>query len=76
MGVCTKNKRKLVYENKTYYWHVDPDYDRGELRKNFNILHIIAEDKLLEYHIALEWLDPVPEAVTPSLVKSIIEKSN
>ena len=75
MSVSTKNKRKLVYGGKIYYWRVTPDYDRGELRKNFNILHIIAEDKSLEYHIPLEHLDPVPEAVTPSLVKDIIERS-
>ena len=75
MSVSTKNKRKLVYGNKTYYWHVSPNYDRGELHKNFNILHIIADDKSLEYHIPLEYLDPVPEAITPSFVKDIVEKS-
>ena len=40
MAVSTKNKRKLVYKDKTYYWYVSQDYDRGELRNNFNILHI------------------------------------
>jgi hypothetical protein len=48
MSISTKKKRKLIYDNKTYYWHVSPDYDRGELRKNFNILHIIADDKSLD----------------------------
>lgn len=75
MSISTKNKRKLVYDNKTYYWHVSPDYDRGELRKNFNILHIIANDKSLEYHIPLEHLTPVREVITPSFVKDIVEKS-
>lgn len=75
MSVSTKNKRKLVYGDKTYYWHVSPDYDRAELRKNFNVLHIIADDKSLEYHIPLEHLEPVPEAVTPSYVKDIVERS-
>jgi hypothetical protein len=76
MSISTKKKRKLIYDNKTYYWHVSPDYDRGELRRNFNILHIIADDKSLEYHIPLElYFNPVPDAVTPSIVKNIIEKS-
>ena len=75
MAVSTKSKRKLVYKDKTYYWHVSQDYDRGELRNNFNILHIIADDKSIEYHIPLEFLSPIPESITPSFVKNIVEKS-
>ena len=75
MTVCKKGKRKIVYEDQNYYWHIAPDYDRAELRHNFNILHIVAEDKTLELHIALEWIDPVPETVTPQMVKDIIAAS-
>ena len=73
MSVSTKSKRKLVHQDKTYYWHVTPDYDRMDLRQNFNILHVIAEDKSLELHEPLELMQPVPETVTPCLVKNVIE---
>lgn len=72
MSVSSKNKRKIIYENKTYYWHVSPDYDRADLRKNFDVLNIIAEDKSLELHEPLELLDPVPQSVTPAFVKEKI----
>ena len=73
MAVSKKNKRKLVFLEKVYYWHVSPDYDRAELKRNFNILHIIAEDKSLELHLPLEKMDPEPETVSPGFVKRIIE---
>ena len=76
MSVYKKNKRKLVYEDKVYYWSVSQDFDRGELRENFNILHIISDDKSLEYHIPLElYFNPIPKAITPSFVKDIVERS-
>ena len=50
--------------------------NRGELCENFNILHIISDDKSLEYHIPLElYFNPVPKAITPSFVKDIVERS-
>lgn len=72
MAVCKKGKRKIVYEDQNYYWHIAPDYDRAELRHNFNILHIVAEDKTLEVHYPIELMDQNLEAVTPRLVKDII----
>ena len=72
MTVCKKGKRKIVYEDQNYYWHIAPDYDRAELRHNFNILHIVAEDKTLEVHYPIELMDQNLEAVTPRLVKDII----
>ena len=72
MSVSTKKKRKLVCGEKNYYWSVYPDYDRGELKRNFNVLHIIAEDKTLELIVPLELMAAVPESVTPGLVKGII----
>ncbi len=75
MAVSKKGKRKLVYNEKTYYWHVSPDYDRADLRKSFNILHIITEDKTLELHLPLEKMDPETETVSPALVKNVIESS-
>ena len=75
MAVSKKSKRKLVYNERTYYWHVSPDYDRADLRKNFNILHIIAEDKTLELHLPLEKMISEPATVSPALVKGVIDSS-
>lgn len=53
MSVSTKNKRKLVYGNKTYYWHVSPNYDRGELHK-ISIFFILLQ-MINHWNITYRW---------------------
>ena len=44
MAISPKNKRRLTYQNKTYYWYVAPDYDDMRLTGNMMQLHIFSED--------------------------------
>jgi hypothetical protein len=42
MGVSTKGKRKIIVENKEYFWHIGLDYDSP-----YHILNIFSKDKSL-----------------------------
>lgn len=42
MGVLKKGRRKIVYDNKKYIWHIAEDCDSP-----YNLLNIISEDKKL-----------------------------
>ena len=63
-----------MHEGKAYYWYIAPNYENPRLWKNFDVLHIAAEDKSLVLNTPLEFMEPVPDAVTPALVKQIIEE--
>ena len=85
MAINTKNKRKLIYQNKTYYWYVAPEYDEMYLTGKMLRLHIIAADSTwhgcfpldsclrTEERYAIHKAPvPVPDAVTPETVRQII----
>jgi hypothetical protein len=74
MSISTKYKRKLMHEGKAYYWYIAPNYEHPRIWKNFDVLHIVAEDRSLYVDTFLEFMEPMPESVTPALVKQIIIK--
>ena len=62
-----------MHEGKAYYWYIAFYYENPRINHDFRVLHIAAEDKSLVLNTPLEFMEPVPEAVTPALVKKIIE---
>ena len=46
MAINTKNKRKLICQNKTYYWYVASDWE-SDRRGDMLMLHITAADRSL-----------------------------
>lgn len=53
MSVRKKGRRKIVYEDETYVWYVDLDYDSP-----YYILNIISEDKRLIIACPLDMSKP------------------
>ena len=85
MAISPKNKRRLTYQNKTYYWYVAPEYDEMHLTGKMLRLHIIAADNTWhgcfpldsylcseERYAVYKAPVPVPDAVTPETVRQII----
>lgn len=86
MSISTKGKRKLICQNKTYYWYVKPNYDDMWLIGKMLQLHIFSEDLSWQVCFPLdsclrpEKRDaactapvPLPDTVTPEIVRQIIE---
>lgn len=86
MSISTKGKRKLICQNKTYYWYVKPNYDDMRLTGKMLQLHIFSEDLSWQVCFPLdsclrpEKRDaactapvPLPDTVTPEIVRQIIE---
>lgn len=42
MSICIKKRRKIIVRGQTYIWYVTLDDDT-----DYNILHIVSEDKYL-----------------------------
>jgi hypothetical protein len=48
MAITTKNRRKLVTNNRKFIWYVKDDPDSGDF-----VLHVVSEDKnfIVNYHL-------------------------
>jgi len=62
MGVSPKNKRKIIVNNRTYYWYVkeDPDdFPYDLVNHNLNALNIVSEDKrfIVRYYLGFKSKD-------------------
>lgn len=86
MAVSTKGKRRLIYQNHTYYWHVTPNYDDMWLTGNMMQLHIFSEDLKWQTCFPLDSClrpekrgaactapVPLPDIITPEIVRRVIE---
>lgn len=62
--VSKKGKRKIVYDDKVYYWYV-------RVTEESHRIHIISEDKKIR--ICAPFRD-TEESVTPGTVRELLEK--
>ena len=62
--VSKKGKRKIVYDDRVYYWYV-------RVTEGSHRIHIISEDKKIR--ICAPFCD-TEESVTPATVRELLEK--
>ena len=62
--VSKKGKRKIVYDDRVYYWYV-------RVTEGSHRIHIVSEDKKIR--ICSPFCD-TEESVTPATVRGILEK--